>query len=141
MIRQLLFGTLVSLCNIMIHAMVMSLVVHVVKNVVARPSRSPMLFLCGVMVATVSVLMLAHVAEVFVWAAAYAFVGAAPEGADVIYFAFVNYTTLGYGDVLPEKAWRLLGPLTAANGVILFGWSTAVIFDVLKRTIDIPARR
>jgi hypothetical protein len=59
-------------------------------------------------------------------------VGAAPAGADWMYFAFVNYTTLGYGDILPTEEWRLLGPITAMNGVLLFGWSTAVMFDVLR---------
>jgi hypothetical protein len=47
----------------------------------------------------------------------------------------VNYTTLGYGDVIPVERWRLLGPITAMNGVLLFGWSTAVIFEVLRRTM------
>ena len=42
----------------------------------------------------------------------------------------MNYTTLGYGDVTPVERWRLLGPMTAMNGVLLFGWSTAVIFEV-----------
>jgi hypothetical protein len=60
---------------------------------------------------------------------------AAPAGADLLYFAFVNYTTLGYGDVTPLERWRLLGPMTAMNGVLLFGWSTAVIFEVLRRTV------
>jgi hypothetical protein len=45
----------------------------------------------------------------------------------------VNYATLGYGDVTPVEGWRLLGPLTAMNGALLFGWSTAVIFEVLNR--------
>ena len=87
------------------------------------------------MIATVSVLMAAHIAEVLVWSFAYAIVGAAPPGTDLIYFAFVNYTTLGYGDVTPVERWHLLGPMTAMNGVLLFGWSTAVIFAVLRRTM------
>ena len=62
-------------------------------------------------------------------------VGAVPSGGDVVYFAFVNYTTLGYGDITPVKEWRLLGPMTAMNGVLLFGWSTAVIFEVLRRAM------
>jgi Ion channel len=93
-----------------------------------------------VMVATVSVLMAAHMSEVLVWALAYAIVDAAPAGADLVYFAMVNYTTLGYGDVTPMARWRLLGPMTAMNGVLLFGWSTAVIFQVLRRTMSSDAR-
>ena len=87
-----------------------------------------------VSVATVPVLMAAHLSEVMVWALAYVIVDAAPAGADPVYFAFVNYTTLGYGDVIPVERWRLLGPITAMNGVLMFGWSTAVIFEVLRRT-------
>ena len=77
----------------------------------------------------------AHFAEVLVWALAYAIVGAAPEGADLVYFAFVNFATLGYGDIVPVEGWRLLGPITAMNGALLFGWSTAVIFEVLRTTM------
>jgi hypothetical protein len=84
------------------------------------------------MVATVSVLMAAHTCEVIVWSLAYGLVDAAPANSDLLYFAFVNYTTLGYGDVLPVERWQLLGPMTAMNGVLLFGWSTAVIFEVLR---------
>jgi hypothetical protein len=81
------------------------------------------------------VLMAAHVSDVFVWALAYSIGGAAPDGARLVYFAFVNYTTLGYGDVIPIERWQLLGPMTAMNGVLLFGWSTAVIFEVLRRVM------
>jgi hypothetical protein len=38
--------------------------------------------------------------------------------------------------VIPVERWRLLGPVTAMNGVLLFGWSTAVIFQVLHRTMQ-----
>jgi hypothetical protein len=67
---------------------------------------------------------------------AYMLVAAAPPGTDNLYFAFVNYTTLGYGDVLPTDRWRLLGPMTAMNGILMFGWSTAVIFQILRTTIS-----
>lgn len=87
------------------------------------------------MISVVTVLMIAHLAEVIVWSLVYAVVDVAPGGTDLIYFAFVNYATLGYGDVTPVERWRLLGPMTAMNGVLLFGWSTAVIFEVLRMTL------
>ncbi|SEE72206.1 Ion channel [Rhizobiales bacterium GAS191] len=95
----------------------------------------PALLLTCVMIVTVLVLMGAHICEVFVWALAYMIVHASPDGSDIVYFAFVNYTTLGYGDITPRNDWKLLGPMTAMNGVLLFGWSTAVIFQVLIRTM------
>ena len=86
----------------------------------------PSLFLMAVMIPTVSILMVTHTIEVIVWALAYRIVGAAPPGANLVDFAFVNFATLGYGDIVPEKRWLLLGPITAMNGFLLFGWSTAV---------------
>ncbi len=91
--------------------------------------------LSGLRIATALVLMLAHTLETAGWALFYWCLGAAPAGSDLLYFAFVNYTTLGYGDVTPVKQWLLIGPMAAMNGILMFGWSTAVLFEVLQKTI------
>jgi hypothetical protein len=135
MLDQLLVGAAVSACNITVHALVMTLVVRVAQAMAAKRIARSSLWLAGVMIVTVLVLMAAHTAEVMVWALAYWIVSATPAGTGLVYFAFVNYTTLGYGDVVPVPHWQLLGPITAMNGVLLFGWSTAVIFEVLRRAI------
>jgi hypothetical protein len=135
MLRQILVSIAVSLCNIAIHAIVMAAVLWVARLADERATSRQSLRLVAVMIATVSVLMAAHIVEVVVWSWAYVMVGAAPPGTDFIYFAFVNFTTLGYGDVTPIERWQLLGPMTAMNGVLLFGWSTAVIFAVLRKTM------
>jgi hypothetical protein len=135
MLRQFLVSIAVSVGNIAIHAIVMAAVLWVAHIADERTTSRQSLRLVAVMIATVSVLMAAHIAEVVVWSFAYLMVGLAPPGTDLIYFAFVNYTTLGYGDVTPIERWQLLGPMTAMNGVLLFGWSTAVIFAVLRRTM------
>jgi Ion channel len=137
MLRQFLVAAAVSVCNIAIHALVMTLVVRVAQSRRATLVTSPSLFLTVIMVATVSVLMAAHASEVVVWAIAYRMVDAVPSDVSTVYFAFVNYTTLGYGDVIPVKDWQMLGPAAALNGVLLFGWSTAVIFEVLRRAMMI----
>ena len=134
MLRQILVGTAVSVCNIAIHAFLMAAVLWAARIADEGATLRQSLRLIAVMIATVLVLMAAHVAEVLVWAFAYMIVGIASPGTDLIYFAFVNYTTLGYGDVTPLERWQLLGPMTAMNGVLLFGWSTAVIFAVLRNT-------
>jgi hypothetical protein len=139
MFRQLLVGGIVSLGNIAVHAIVMTLVVTVVRRVGSWERRNASLWLASVMVATVGVLLMAHVAEVIVWSVTYLILDVAPSEADVLYFAFVNYTTLGYGDIVPVERWRLIGPITAMNGILLFGWSTAVIFEVLD--VATQARR
>jgi len=138
MLQQLTLGTAVSLSNIAIHAVVMIVILWCREGIrpILPPSR-PALSLVVAMVAAVSILMAGHFSQIVVWSIAYALVGAVPSGTDHLYLAFVNYTTLGYGDVVPVKRWNLLGPITAMNGVLLFGWSTAVIFYVL--TIQIRA--
>ena len=141
MLIQFILGAAISVCNITIHALVMTMVVRVAQKASAIHTTNQSLLLIGVMIATVSVLMAAHASEVIVWSAAYLMVGAVPPGHSLVYFAFVNYTTLGYGDVTPVREWQLLGPMTAMNGVLLFGWSTAVIFEVLRRAMaHAPAR-
>jgi hypothetical protein len=135
MLRQLLVGIAVSLGNIAIHAIVMVAVLRVVRYANEHATSQPALRLVAIMIAAVSVLMAAHVAEVIAWSLAYAIMDVAPAGTDLVYFAFVNYTTLGYGDVTPLQRWNLLGPMTAMNGVLLFGWSTAVIFEVLQKAL------
>jgi hypothetical protein len=135
MVRQFLFGGSVSVCNIVIHALIMTAVVRASQAAAARTATRPNLSLIAVMAATASVLMLAHTSEILVWSLAYDLVDAVHDSTDHLYFAFVNYTTLGYGDIVPVERWRLLGPMTAMNGVLLFGWSTAVIFEVLRKTM------
>jgi len=135
MFRQLLVAGVISLVNITIHALVMTIVVRVAQAGRVRRRSHPFLFLMAVMIPTVSILMITHIIEVFIWAGGYWLVEAAPPEPGLVYFAFVNFATLGYGDVVPVKRWLLLGPMTAMNGWLLFGWSTAVIFEVLRKAL------
>jgi hypothetical protein len=130
-----LLGGGVSVVNIAIHVVTMVAIIQGGRKVVAYGQAWPIARVVNAMVGTVVILMLAHVAEVLVWSLAYAVADVAPEGTDLLYFAFVNYTTLGYGDVVPAERWRLIGPITALNGVLMIGWSTAVIFEVLRTAV------
>jgi hypothetical protein len=136
MALQFLVGFVVSVLNIMIHALVTVGAVGIARSAALRYRERPRLHLMAVMVGTAATLMVAHTLEVLVWALAYRLVGAAPADSDLLYFAFVNYTTLGYGDITPVQAWRLTGPMTAMNGILMFGWSTAVLFEVLRKTLE-----
>jgi len=137
MLAQLLVGGAASLLNIAIHSIWTVFLNHAVGRFWTR--RKHPRFLRDrvvLMMGSVALLMAAHMAELLVWAAAYAAVGAIPAEKGRVYFAFVNYTTLGYGDIVPVPDWQLLGPLTAMNGILLFGWSTAVIFEVVRTTVQ-----
>ena len=109
MIAQFLVGTIASVINIMIHALVIVGVIGIARSTQLRRTSWSRLHLMAVMVSAATVLMVAHVLEVCVWALTYGIVGAAPTGSDLLYFGFVNYTTLGYGDITPVEEWRLKG--------------------------------
>src|SRR4051794_1701867 len=134
MASQFLIGSGVSIVNIMIHALVTLGAVDMARVAGVRHTSWPRRHLMAVMVTTAAMLMVAHTLEVLVWALVYRVIGAAEH--DLVYFAFVNYTTLGYGDITPTRAWQLTGPMTAMNGILMFGWSTAVLFEVLRKTLD-----
>jgi voltage-gated potassium channel Kch len=86
-----------------------------------------------VVAALVLIMFLAALIEAGAWAVTYSIVGAFPDLEEALYFSTVTYTTLGYGDVVVEGRWRLLTSLEAANGIIMFGWTTALIVAVVQR--------
>ncbi len=136
LLHQILVGAAPSLTNLIIHAVLLAVVVRVVRDLSARGQAAPAILTDTlIIVATGVLLVTGHFLEVLIWAGTYAVVGAAPTGTELVYFAFSNYTTLGYGEVLPVAGWRLLAPMTALNGILLIGWSTALIYAILRRAV------
>ncbi len=80
-------------------------------------------------------LFLAIVIEAGLWAMLYLFnplITALPNLETAFYFSMVTFTTLGFGDVVLTGQWRTLASIQAANGVIIFGWTTALIFYFIQ---------
>jgi hypothetical protein len=133
LLDQILVGGAASLINLVIHAVLLAGVVWTVRRLSTSDRFVPHLAQYTlVIVATGTLLVAGHFAEVVVWAATYGLAGAAPPGPALVYAAFGNYTTLGYGDVTLAPDWRLLAPMTALNGIMLIGWSTALIIEILR---------
>jgi hypothetical protein len=84
---------------------------------------------------TISIALAAHLGEIALWAILFMMCGEFTAFGTAYYHSAVNYTTLGYGDVVMTPAWRLLGPLEAADGMLMFGVSTAIIFALIQRLI------
>ena len=84
----------------------------------------------------ISVALVAHLIEIAIWAILFLVCGEFSDFATAYYHSAVNYTTLGYGDVIMTPSWRMLGPLEAANGMLMFGVSTAIIFAIIQRLIQ-----
>jgi hypothetical protein len=74
-----------------------------------------------------------HTLEIWSYAVALLVVAALPDFETALYFSTASFTTLGYGDVVLDRRWRLFGATEGANGLLLFGWSTAFLFSVTAR--------
>jgi hypothetical protein len=77
-------------------------------------------------------LFLLHILQILVWAGCYEWVGCFPDFSTSFYYSAMSYSTVGYGDVVPQENWRILGSIEAVTGVLMFGWSTGVLFSVVN---------
>jgi len=130
---QLLAGGLVSFINFGIHALMTGAIVLLTRHTASRTDHLHVFMrLTALLTITMIALMCAHVCEIGVWTLYYEIIGITFKNATTFEFAFENYTALGYGDPVPPEGKRLLGPITALNGLLLIGWSVAIIFEVMR---------
>lgn len=73
------------------------------------------------------------IVEIWIWALFYLLIGAIKSLEEALYFSTSTFTTVGYGDLVLTENWRLLSSIEAMDGFLLFGWSTAFIFEVGSR--------
>jgi ion channel len=120
--------------TILIHGLAVAATLHLIRHQV-RVGRAGAGFWTDVaiVVAAIFLTLAAHLVEIAVWALLFMVCGEFPAFAMACYHSAVNYTTLGYGDVVMTASWKFLGPLEAANGFLLFGVSTALVFAVIQR--------
>jgi len=78
-------------------------------------------------------LVVLHLAEISIWGLFYLWRGCLTDAETAWYFSGVTYTTVGYGDVVLAKPWRLLAPIEGLMGVLMFGLSTGYFFVVVSR--------
>jgi hypothetical protein len=133
MLYQIVACGLVSLVNFGLHAIITGIVVVAARHTAARTDDLHVFArVTALLMVTMIALLLAHLTEISVWAAYYASHGIETTKATAFEFAFENYTAVGYGDEVPLGGLRIVGPITALNGLLLIGWSVAIIFEVMK---------
>jgi Ion channel len=128
----LVLGAGAIVCTIFIHALGVVATIHFVRREL-RLGRAGKSFWIdvGIIAITTSFALVAHLIEIALWAVLFVICREFSEFGTAYYHSAVNYTSLGYGDVIMSPSWRLLGPLEAANGALMFGFSTAMIFAVI----------
>ena len=138
MLKLALIGAVLVSITVAIHALGTAFLVRYLANTFLDRTGhwGPQRVLTALMLAAL-VLVFLHALEIIVWAGAYMAIVPAGELADfeaAVYFSFVTFTTLGYGDMTLSEGFRLLSGIQALNGILLVGWSTALMFAVVQKT-------
>ena len=132
MLLHILIAAVVMVISVFIHAGAMHIALGAFKRhswgISNRREHSGIYWISGVIL----LMFLASVLEVSVWALTYLYLDAIQAAEEAFYFSMVTYTTLGYGDVVLTGHWRILSSFEAANGIIMFGWTTAVVIAVVQ---------
>lgn len=136
LLLQLAVGSMMIAVTTILHAVALDFIIRRVHAVEAFFQGSTKYIWKPLASAAIVVTIFAsHVLHIWLWAFLYLAVGCEPINrlSDSLYFATVTYTTLGYGDIILEPSYRMLSGIEAANGFILFGWTTAFIFEIISR--------
>ena len=82
-------------------------------------------------------MMLGNFVQIVIWGVLFISLGEFSELYEAVYHSAVNFTSLGYGDVVMSARWKLMGPLEAANGVLMFGMTSAALMAILQQLIKV----
>ena len=85
------------------------------------------------------VMMLGNFLQIVIWGAIFIWLGEFHELYEAVYHSAVNFTSLGYGDVVMSARWKLLGPLEAANGILMLAITGAALMAILQQLIKATA--
>lgn len=134
MLMQFFIGALLISATVFIHATLLDrLMIFLEYAAPAIYKRFKRLWKIPLLIITVLGVFLGHIIQIWLWAFLYLLIGAEPDFEQALYFSTTTFTTVGFGDVVLDKQWRLLSSFQAANGFILFGWSTAFIFEIMSK--------
>jgi len=129
---KVMIASLMIVITTAIHASGMLFALHLCNMKIVRQTTCSRLH-CVVRTSSIVIVMfLVSLIEVAAWAVPFLAFDAIEGFEKAIYFSMVTYTTLGYGDVLLDEQWRLLASFEAANGIIMFGWTTAIVMYTIK---------
>jgi hypothetical protein len=126
----------ITFCTVVINALAMMPMIYFVHYEL-RLGRAGVRFWRDValVVEATLVAFAAHLVAIATWAMVFSLCGEFSQFAEAVYHSGLNYTTLGDSAVI-SPSWRLLVPLEGANGMLMFGVSTAMLFGLIQRLIQ-----
>ena len=137
MIVPLALGLVMFILSLCVESVPIAILLRIATSKQSRSWMRPSYPANLVLIQLVSVLLLfAQLVNVALWAVLFRLCGEFADFPTAYYHSAVNYSSLGYGDIVLSMRWRLLGPLEAIDGLVMFGVSTALIFALLERLIE-----
>ena len=133
MIANIAIALLVMLATTVIHLAGISLIIKLIKSQFQHWRYRHPFVLARKMGQVILLMFFLSFVEMAIWAGVYLMVGAIEKVEAALYFSMVTFTTLGYGDVVIDERWRLMAAFEAANGIIIFGLTTAAVVAVMQR--------
>jgi hypothetical protein len=130
-LAPLAVGVVAQVCAIIIYLLPVRATINLVRREKSLGHVGTPWIDLGIFARVVFYAFLAHLVEIGFWGVLFMACGEFTDFGTAFYHSAVNYTSLGYGDLIMTPFWRLLGPLEAANGTLLFGVSTAMSFGVM----------
>ena len=128
MIRILLVGAPVMILCLVLQATFVAMCLRRYARFKVPPKYAPSpINNIAVLAAVLMIVMIGSLLQVAIWALLFILLGEFDQPEAALYHSSVNFSTLGYGDIVMSERWRLLGPLEAMNGILMFGVSTAVM--------------
>ncbi|MDP3898542.1 MAG: potassium channel family protein [Mesorhizobium sp.] len=127
MFVNLALGTLVISATVIVHTFGLIEVTRLVNIATARFPMHGHRSRVIQMIATVLGLFAVMTVEVWLWAACHYALGVVQDFETALYFSLVTFSTVGYGDAVPVREWRIFAALEGINGFLLIGWSTAYL--------------
>lgn len=142
MMFQLFLGSVLIISSVIISVVLIGVAIEILLYFAGKLSRGSHLIesliaLC----ATTTWFVFVVTVNVWLWAFAFMALGIFADLEESLYFSLVSFTTLGFGDVILPKEWRLLSGFTATAGFILFGLGTAFLFEIMQRYYNKGRRR
>ena len=137
LLTQIVIGTAMIVSTTVVHAVgLVYLSRHILRALPdsERPMRSGKMI--SVLCASILGLFFLHSVEIWAWAGLYLWTGELTDLNNALYFSSVTFTTLGYGDLTLSRDWQVLSGFEAANGIVLFGVSIAMILWVFGRIVE-----
>jgi voltage-gated potassium channel Kch len=132
----LLVGVVTTLFTILVHSLIPPMIVRGVRLHLAGRRAGVWLWDVILVMNFTLLTLAAHFVEIALWALSFVLCGEFSNFASALYFSGNTYTTLGDSTTVLSARWRLLAPVEAANGMLMFGVTTAIIFAVIHRLLE-----